>query len=163
MGLGGAAVLAGVVFHFLPIGAKAQSQANAQQTAATLDRMIAAHKSQSELAQFVFETHGCKACHTVGQNGKLGFTPRGQQVGGDFEGCIRLLTDVSLIAKMPESRRSDQQRHKVTRFQEFGCTFCHQVDGEKVGLTGVGAKLTHLHLGCVDIEKNVARSGLPPR
>jgi cytochrome c551/c552 len=118
--------------------------------------MIAAHKSQRELAEYVFEIHGCKSCHTVGQNGKLGLTSRGQQVAGHFEGCIRLLTDVSAIAKVPEGRRSSQQLQTAVRFKEFGCTVCHQVAGDKVVLTGVGGILRSAHLGCVDIEKQVA-------
>jgi hypothetical protein len=68
----------------LSSSALAQTQPSPQQTAATIDRMIAAHKSQQELAQYVFDTHGCKSCHTMGQNGKLGFTPRGQQNWAGF-------------------------------------------------------------------------------
>ncbi len=152
--LGGAALFATMLSGLQQT--KGQSQPSPQQTAATLDRMIAAHKSQQELAQYVFDTHGCKDCHTVGQNGKLGFTSRGRQAAGDFQGCIRLLTDMNLIAQTPESRRSSQQRQKAARFQEIGCTLCHKVDPGKLGLTEVGAKLTHMHLGCVDVEKLVA-------
>jgi cytochrome c551/c552 len=136
--------------------APAQAQPSPQQTAATLDRMAAAHKSQQELAQYVFDTHGCKSCHTVGQNGKLGFTSRGLQVGRGFEGCISLLTAMNLIAQVPDSRRSADQRQKAARFEQFGCTFCHKIAPGKLGLTDVGAKLTHLHLGCVDVQKLVA-------
>ena len=99
------ALVAGIAFGFLR-AAVAQTQPSPQQTAATLDRMIAEHKSQQELAQYVFDTHGCKSCHTVGQNGKLGFTSRGQQVGQGFEGCIRLLTAMNVIAQLPDNRRS---------------------------------------------------------
>jgi len=157
----GSGALLGTVLLILS-QAKAQSQPSAQQTAATLDRMIAAHKTQRELAQYVFDTHGCRTCHTVGQDGKLGFTARGEQAAGNFEGCIRLLTDMNLIARTREAQRSNQQRQKAARFAEFGCTFCHKVDSGKIGLTEVGAKLTHLHLGCVDVEKQVA-SGTTPR
>jgi hypothetical protein len=118
--------------------------------------MIAAHKSQQELAQYVFDTHRCKSCHTVGQNGKLGFTSRGQQVGKGFEGCIALLTAMNLIAQVSDERRSPQQRQKAARFDEFGCTVCHKITPGKLGLTDVGAKLTHLHLGCVDVQRLVA-------
>jgi hypothetical protein len=140
----------------IPPPTNAQSQPSPPQTAAALDRMIAAHRTQQELAQYVFDTHGCKSCHTVGQNGKLGFTSRGQQVAGSFEGCIRLLTDVSAIVKIPESRRSGQQLQKAATFHEFGCTFCHRVAADQVVLTDVGARLRSAHLGCVDIEKQVA-------
>jgi hypothetical protein len=155
--VGGAALFAGIAFTFVERNAKAQPQTSAQEPSATLDRMIAAHKSQPELAQYVFATHGCNNCHTVGRDGKLGFTSRGKQVAGDFEGCIRLLTDMNLIAQTPENRRSNQERQKAARFEEFGCTFCHKVTPTKMGLTDAGAKLRNLHLGCVDVEKLVAR------
>ena len=136
------------------------AQPSAQITTTTLDRMIAAGKGQQELAQYVFDTHGCKSCHTVGQNAKLGFTERGKQIGKGFEGCISMLTAMNLIAQVPEGQRTAQQRQKASRFEEFGCTFCHRITPGKMGLTEVGAKLTHLHLGCVDVEKLVA--GKPP-
>jgi hypothetical protein len=135
---------------------QAKAQLSAKETAANLDRMIAAHKSQRELAQYVFDTHGCKNCHTVGENGKLGFTARGEQTAGTFEGCTRLLTDMNLIAHTPENRRSSEQQQKAGRFKEFGCTLCHKAESGKMGLTEVGGKLTHMHLGCVDVEKQVA-------
>jgi hypothetical protein len=133
-----------------------RAQQTPRQTAAELDRMVAAHKSQQEMAQYVFSTHGCQKCHTAGADGKLGFTERGKQSAGKFEGCIRMLTDMSVIAQMSEARRSEAQKQKAARFEEFGCTFCHTISPGKLELTEVGAKLTHLHLGCVDIEKQVA-------
>ena len=157
--LGSCALLVALLFSLPQI--RGQSQPSSRETAATLDHMIAAHKTQEELARYVFEKHGCKDCHTVGRNGKLGFTSRGQQVSGDFEGCIRLLTDVNRIAQAPENRRSDQQRQKAARFRDFGCTFCHQITPGKAGLTEVGAKLTRMHLGCVDVEKLIAGSPAP--
>jgi hypothetical protein len=62
------------------------------------------------------------------------------------------------IAQAPENRCSDQERQKAARFEEFGCTLCHKINSGKMGLTEVGAKPTHLHLGCVDVEKLVAIS-----
>ena len=53
------------------------AQPSAQTTSTTLDRMTADGKSSQELARYVFDSHGCKSCHTVGANGKLGFTERG--------------------------------------------------------------------------------------
>jgi hypothetical protein len=32
--------------------------------------MIAAGKSPQELAVYMFDTHGCKSCHTIGHDGK---------------------------------------------------------------------------------------------
>jgi hypothetical protein len=153
----GSAAIAAVILQILPpTKAQSQPQPSPQQTAAALDRMIAAHKTQQELAQYVFDTHGCTGCHTMGQNGKLCFNSRGQQVAADFEGCILLLTDVSAIVKIPENRRSSQQLQKAARFKEFGCTLCHQVASDKILLPDVGRKLRSAHLGCADIDKQVA-------
>ena len=152
----GAALLAVTLYGIVATRANAQSHPTPQQTSATLDRMAAAHKGPQEIAQYVFDTQGCKSCHTLGQSGKLGFTARGRQAGADFEGCIRLLTDVAGVAKVPDDRRSELQRHKLARFQEFGCTFCHQVNPDKMNLTTVGVKLSSLHMGCVAVEKQLA-------
>jgi cytochrome c551/c552 len=129
------------------------AQAWAQFSTAELDRMIAAGKSQRELAQYLFDTHGCKACHTIGHDGKLGFTDKGKERAEGFEGCISTLKAMSIIAKVPENQRSATQRRRAERFEEFGCTTCHKVSPGKMALTEVGAKLAHLHLGCVEIEK----------
>ncbi len=123
-----------------------------------LDRMIADGKSPRELAQYVFDTHGCRKCHTIGQDGKLGFTELGKQRATGFEGCIHLLTAMSEIVRVAEQKRSPQQREKVARFDEFGCTSCHKVSPGKLTLTEAGAKLKHLHLGCVEIEKLTSTS-----
>ena len=130
------------------IGISAQSQ--------QLDQMVAAGKSQQELARYIFNTHGCKNCHTMGKSGKLGFTEKGRQRAKGFEGCISMLTAMNLIAQVPAGQRSVQQAQRAARFEEFGCTTCHKIIPGKMGLTEVGAKLTHLHLGCVDVEKLVA-------
>jgi cytochrome c551/c552 len=132
------------------------ASASAQSPTAKLDDMIAAGKSQRELAQYVFDTHGCNGCHTVGVDGKLGFTEKGKERAKGFEGCINMLTQMTVIVQVPEAKRSAQQRQRAERFEEFGCTACHKVTPGKVDLTEVGAKLSHLHLGCVDVEKLVA-------
>ena len=136
-----------------------QKAATKQPTAASsaaLDRMIAAGKSQRELAQYLFDTHGCKECHTIGREGKLGFTAKGKERTQGFEGCISTLKAMSVIAKVPEDQRSATQRRRAQRFEEFGCATCHKLTPGKMELTEVGAKLSHLHLGCVDVEKMVA-------
>jgi hypothetical protein len=133
-----------------------QKQPSPQTTSAALDKMIAAHKSQKELSQYVFENHGCKTCHAVGENGKLGFTAKGKQLTHGFEGCIRMLTAMNLIAQVPSNQWSPDQKIKAQRFGEFGCTLCHQIVPGKMGLTDLGSKLSHLHLGCGDVEKQVA-------
>ena len=125
-------------------------------SSAALDRMIAAGKSQQELAQHLFDTHGCKECHTIGNEGRLGFTLKGKDRAQGFEGCIATLKAMSIIAKVPENQRSATQRGRAQRFEEFGCATCHKLSPGKMGLTEVGAKLAHLHLGCVDVEKLLA-------
>jgi cytochrome c2 len=132
------------------------ASASAQSSNGALDKMIAAGKSPRELAQYLFDIHGCKDCHTIGQGGKLGFTKKGEEKAQGFEGCISTLKAMSIIAKVPEDRRSATQRRRVHRFEEFGCATCHKVTPGKMGLTEVGAKLAHLHLGCVEVEKLVA-------
>jgi cytochrome c2 len=127
-----------------------------QARTAELDKMIAAGKSQRELAQYLFDTHGCKECHTIGQEGKLGFTKKGAERAQGFEGCISTLKAMSIIAKIPEDQRSATQRRRAQRFEEFGCATCHKLTPGKMGLTEVGAKLAHLHLGCVEVEKLVS-------
>src|SRR5438552_9107868 len=87
----------------------AQKAAENQTTAASsaeLDRMIAAGKGQRELAQYLFDTHGCKECHTIGSEGKLGFTTKGKEKAQGFEGCISALKAMSVIAKVPANQRS---------------------------------------------------------
>jgi len=137
--------------------------ASAQSPTAALDRMIAAGKSQGELAQYLFDTHGCKDCHTIGQEGKLGLTKKGEQRAQGFEGCISTLKAMSVIAKVPEDQRSATQRRRAERFEEFGCATCHRLTPGKMGLTEVGAKLAHLHLGCVDVEKLLAGNPVSQR
>ena len=129
-------------------------------SSATLDQMVADGKTPQELAEYVFDTHGCKSCHTMGHDGKLGYTEKGKQRAAGFEGCINMLTAMTVIVQVPEEKRSAQQRDKAARFQEFGCTTCHKLTPGKLALTELGAKLEHLHLGCVDIEKlTSSRSG----
>jgi hypothetical protein len=129
---------------------------------AELDRMIAARKNPQELAQYVFDTQGCKNCHTIGHGGKLGYTEKGKQKAVGFEGCINMLTAMTVIVQVPEERRSTQQRQRAARFEEFGCTACHKLTPGRLDLTDVGAKLQHLHLGCVDVEKvTSSRNDLP--
>ena len=133
-----------------------QKQPSVQTTSAMLDKMIAAGKGSKEQAQYVFDNHGCNGCHTVGLNGKLGFTEKGKQLTQGFEGCIRSLTAMNLIAQVPANQRSADQRRTASRFEEFGCTLCHQIIPGKMGLTSLGSKLSRLHLGCVDVEKQLA-------
>jgi hypothetical protein len=154
-----------VVFNVWVVTAPAQHRSVAEGTATNqsspassteLDKMIATGRSPRELALFLFDTHGCKNCHTIGQDGKLGFTKKGEERAQGFEGCISTLKAMTIIAKVPEDQRSATQRRRAERFNEFGCSTCHKLTPGKLGLTEVGAKLAHLHLGCVEVEKLVA-------
>jgi cytochrome c551/c552 len=113
--------------------------------------------SSDELAHYVFEHHGCNNCHMLGANGKLGFTDRGKQVGKGFEGCIALLTSMNVIAQVKSVDRSAEEKQKAARFQEFGCTTCHQITPGKLGLTSYGTKLKSLHMACTDVERILAQ------
>lgn len=110
--------------------------------------------SADDLAKYVFQQHGCKNCHTMGTPGKLGLTERGMEVGKNYEGCVSLLTSMSLVAQLKEGERSPADKKTAARFQEFGCTTCHQVvTPGRMGLTSYGAKLKSMHMACTDVEK----------
>jgi hypothetical protein len=114
-------------------------------------------KSPDELAAYVFEHHHCNNCHTMGAGGKLGFNERGKEVGKGFEGCISLLTSMNVIAQVKPANRSDDEKHKVARFEKFGCTTCHQIVPGKLGLTSYGQKLKSMHMACTDVERIIAK------
>ena len=115
------------------------------------------HMSSDELAKYVFDHHGCNSCHTLGANGKLGFTERGKQVGKGFEGCISLLTSMNIIAQVKPADRSSDDKQKAATFQAFGCTTCHQITPGKLGLTSYGTKLKSMHMACTDVERILAQ------
>jgi cytochrome c2 len=114
-------------------------------------------KSPDELAAYVFEHHHCDTCHTLGKGGKLGFNDRGKEVGKNFEGCISLLTSMNVIAQVKPADRTTEEKTKGARFQQFGCTTCHQITPGKLGLTEYGTKLKSLHMACTDVERILAK------
>jgi cytochrome c551/c552 len=111
------------------------------------------HMTSDELAKYVFERHGCDSCHTMGANGKLGYTERGKQVGKGFIGCVSLLTSMNLIAQVEPANRTPDEKKKAATFSEFGCTTCHQITPGKLGLTSYGSKLKSFHMACTDVER----------
>jgi len=121
------------------------------------DEVDLSTKSPDELAAYVFEHHHCNTCHTLGQGGKLGFTDRGKEVGKNFEGCISLLTSMNVIDQLKPANRTAEENKKAARFQEFGCTTCHQITPGKLGLTQYGTKLKSLHMACTDVERILAK------
>src|SRR5438309_9211917 len=141
-----------------PSSQRAQSsKASTTASPNTLTDVQMSKMSSDELAHYVFEHHGCNNCHTLGANGKLGFTERGKQVGKGFEGCISLLTSMNVIAQVKSVDRTAEEKQKAARFQEFGCTTCHQITPGKLGLTSYGTKLESLHMACTEVEKILAQ------
>ena len=107
-----------------------------------------------DLAKYIFQEHGCKNCHTLGKAGRLGLTERGIEVSKNYEGCVSLLTSMNLIALRKDAERSSADKKTAARFEEFGCTTCHQiVTPGRMGLTSYGAKLRTMHMACTDVEK----------
>ena len=96
---------------------------------------------------------GCGSCHTMGSNGKLGYTERGKQVGKGFIGCVSLLTSMNLIAQVEPANRTPDEKAKALKFREFGCTTCHQIIPGKMGLTSYGTRLKSFHMACTDVER----------
>ena len=142
-----------------PTSQPAQS-ANSSPSSSTKNMLTEAQMSRmssDELAKYVFDHHGCNSCHTLGANGKLGFTERGKQVGKGFEGCISLLTAMNVIAQVKPQDRSSDDKQKAVTFQTFGCTTCHQITPGKLGLTSYGTKLKSLHMACTDVERILAQ------
>jgi cytochrome c551/c552 len=120
----------------------------------TLTEAQMSQMSSDDLAKYVFQQHGCKNCHTLGKAGRLGLTEQGMEVGKNYEGCVSLLTSMSLVAQLKEAERSNADKKTAARFQEFGCTTCHQiVTPGRMGLTSYGSKLKSMHMACTDVEK----------
>jgi len=121
------------------------------QDARALERALTG-KNEREIARFVFETYGCQRCHVL-SGGKFGFTGWGEQRRKESEGCRALLAAVNAIVQIPERQRTFEQRAKVARFEEFGCTLCHQIRPGEMGLTEVGIRLASLHLPCSGVKQ----------
>jgi cytochrome c551/c552 len=149
--------LAGLPGSWAALTNSSQPQGQSSQASKTHGGVDLSGKSPDELAAYVFENHGCKSCHTMGQGGKLGFTDRGKEVGKNFEGCISLLTSMNVIAQVKPANRSADDKVKAARFQQFGCTTCHQITPGKLGLTEEGKKLKSMHMACTDVERILAK------
>ena len=104
-----------------------------------------ARMNSAQLTKYVFSHQGCDTCHTLSANWQLGLTDRGQQVSGSFEGCAGLLTAMNVVGELPPSERSPDEAQVAQRFQEFGCSTCHQITPGKMALTDYGTKMKSLH------------------
>lgn len=113
----------------------------------------AAGKSTDEVAHYIFRNYSCNDCHTLGKEGQFTFTSQGEERKKSFEGCIALLTTMNVVAQISDTQRTPEQKIKADRFDEFGCSFCHQIQPGKMGLTETGKKLVSLHLACTDVQR----------
>ncbi len=140
----------------VPLSLRTNASPGAAQTPSSRKELSDAemsHMGSNELAKYVFEHHGCDSCHTMGANGKLGYTERGKQVGKGFIGCVSLLTSMNLIAQVEPANRTPDEKAKAVKFREFGCTTCHQIIPGKMGLTSYGTRLKSFHMACTDVER----------
>lgn len=124
----------------------------ASASAETLSDAQIAHMSSGALAKYVFDNQGCRSCHTISTDGKLGFTERGKQLSKGFEGCTSLLSSMNVIAQVPAASRTPEEKAAAARFQQFGCSSCHQIVPGTMGLTKYAPKLKSLHLICTEIQ-----------
>jgi hypothetical protein len=60
---------------------------------------------------------------------------------------------MNVIAQVEPANRTREEKEKAVKFQEFGCTTCHQITPGKLGLTPYGTKLKSFHMACTDVEK----------
>lgn len=111
--------------------------------------------SVEDKAHAVFNQYNCNDCHSLAEN-KFGFTPKGEQLKQNSEGCVSMLTRMSVIVHVKDGERTPAQKETATHFNEYGCTTCHQVEPGKLSLTQVGSKLSGLHLSCVGVQKALA-------
>ncbi|MGH9929895.1 MAG: hypothetical protein ACREA9_11820 [Pyrinomonadaceae bacterium] len=110
-------------------------------------------ESPVEKAHYVYANYKCEGCHTLNNEGKFGYTARGEELRKTEEGCVGLLTSMGVIAHIPESSRNETQKTKAGHFTEFGCSVCHKVEPGKMSLTPTGERLTTLHMSCPEVEK----------
>jgi hypothetical protein len=104
-----------------------------------------ARMNSGQLTRYVFDHKGCDSCHTLSANWQLGLTDRGQQLSAGFEGCVGLLTAMNVVGELHPADRTPDETTVADRFQEFGCTTCHQITPGKMALTDYGSRLKSLH------------------
>ena len=140
------------ILLFICLWSCAQKPDHPPATLAELQSVTAA-KSPQQIATFIYDSYGCKNCHTLGTSGTFGYTAVGEQLKSKSEGCISMLTAMHGIASLPEERRTAEHKEKLAHFNQYGCTACHRVSYGTVDLTEVGAQLRSLHMACTDVEK----------
>jgi cytochrome c551/c552 len=152
--ISGAWILVGLVLGFAVAASLSllSRSGTAAASADTLSDAQIAHMSSGTLTKYVFDSQGCRTCHTASADGKLGFTERGKQLSKGFEGCTSLLSSMNVIAQVPQASRTPDEKAAAARFQEFGCASCHQIVPGTMGLTKYASKLKSLHLICTEIQ-----------
>lgn len=135
---------------------KTKSQATAQASLVPSE-LNDPNKSPQEIANFVFTNYKCASCHTLSGEGKFGYTSRGEQLKQQSEGCVSLLTSMSVIAHITEPDRKPEQKLKAAHFKDYGCTVCHVVEPGHMGLTQTGQKLSSLHMSCSEVQQILNR------
>jgi hypothetical protein len=56
---------------------------------------------------------------------------------------------MNIIGQVAPAERTSEEKAKAAKFQEFGCTTCHQIVPGEMALTSYGKKMKSLHLpGC---------------
>jgi hypothetical protein len=138
--LGTALILAGLVLAGIAASVELLSRGR------TPSEAEIARMNSAQLTKYVFSHQGCETCHTLSANWQLGFTDRGQQLAKGFEGCAGLLTAMNVVGELPPSDRSPDEKQVAEKFQEFGCTTCHQIVPGKMALTDYGMKMKSLHV-----------------
>jgi hypothetical protein len=104
-----------------------------------------ARMNSAQLTKYVFSHQGCDSCHTLSATFQLGLTDRGQPLAKGFEGCAGLLTAMNVVGELPPADRSPDETQIADKFQQFGCTTCHQIIPGKMALTDYGMKMKSLH------------------
>jgi hypothetical protein len=65
---------------------------------------------------------------------------------------------MSVIVHVSEEQRNPQQKVRASRFNEYGCSVCHQVKPGEMSLTQTGEELASLHLSCPEVQTLLASS-----
>jgi cytochrome c551/c552 len=144
------AVVAGILYWQRGTG-QPGSPIKLSQSASLLE-YDAEGKSAREIAEWIYDNHGCVECHTLTKTGLFGLTAQGEKMAVDFQGCPGMLTTVWETLTLAEEEWTPKQSLVRQEFVRFGCTVCHEVGPTGVGLTAIGAKASLLHMGCSQVD-----------
>jgi hypothetical protein len=142
-------------------GGIAVALASEQSPTTTLDhQMIAEGKSRRELAQYLFDSHGCRTCHTIGSEGKFGFTKLGEERAQGFEGYFyprSFLRAQAYPLETVELRKPAERRASLPVDPSFrALQLSHQTPGAQNRAEAFGVQIESRLFGRADI--GLARS-----